>query len=340
MITKAEDETARLVGTFPVVSGGAGGAGGAGGSGLPGGPGGLGGPDGSGGSGAGADAVARVASGLGSGVGSGGGSGVGVGLASGGASGGTSGVGPVAPRRATAANEPGVATVGDVPHIVDMQQTVAVSQTPGVPQPAGSAHASGDPRSPEADDRSERLGQLLVRAQAGDRESLHAIVAELTPLLWNVARGQGLDRPDAEDVVQSVWLSLVARLAHIQTPGALIGWLVTACKRESWRARSARERSRAVEASDLAELVDPEPAAEERVLAEERLRCVRAALERLSPRCAELLRLLAVADRPDYSEIAGALGMPRGSVGPTRGRCLAKLRELLLADGRWSAVFP
>lgn len=300
MITKAEDEIARLVGTFPLVAGGAGGAGGSGGS--------------------------------------GGGSGAGTGVASG--TGVVSGAGPGAPGRAKTAHEPGVATVGDVPQIVDMQQTVPVPQTPGVPHPSGSAQTSGGPRPHEADDRSERLGQLLVRAQGGDRESLHAIVAELTPLLWNVARGQGLDRPDAEDVVQSVWLSLVARLAHIQTPGALIGWLVTACKRESWRARTARERSRAVEAADLAELVDPEPAAEERVLADERLHCVRAALERLSPRCAELLRLLAVADRPDYSEIAGALGMPRGSVGPTRGRCLAKLRELLLADGRWSAVFP
>lgn len=231
---------------------------------------------------------------------------------------------------------PGGSMVGGVPQTVDMQQTVPVSQTPGAPHSSGVPHPSEEP-----EDRTERLGATLVRAQAGDRESLHAIVAELTPLLWNVARGQGLERADAEDVVQSVWLSLVARLAHIETPNALIGWLVTACKREAWRARTVRDRSRAVEAADLADLVDPEPAADERLLADERLRTVRAALERLSPRCAELLRMLAVADRPDYSEIAGALGMPRGSVGPTRGRCLAKLRELLLADGRWgSAVCP
>lgn len=259
----------------------------------------------------------------------------------------------------------GAPGVADVPHAVDMAQTMRVSQTPGVPQSADVPQPIGVPRPGGAsgagvadagagpvgaadarpgnagsDDRAERLGALLLRAQGGDRASLHAIVAELTPLLWNVARGQGLDRADAEDVVQSVWLSLVARLAHIETPNALIGWLVTACKREAWRARSARDRSRSVEVAELAELVDPAPPAEDRVLADERMRVVRAALERLSPRCAELLRLLAVADRPDYSEIAGALGMPRGSVGPTRGRCLAKLREILLADGRWSAVCP
>jgi RNA polymerase sigma factor (sigma-70 family) len=245
------------------------------------------------------------------------------------------GTAPVTPGGPTTGGLPaGGLPPGGLPQIVAMQETVRVSQNPGAP--------SGVPvsESGPAEDRTERLGAMLVRAQAGDRDSLHAIVAELTPLLWNVARGQGMERADAEDVVQSVWLSLVARLAHIETPNALIGWLVTACKREAWRARTARDRARTVEAADLAELVDPAPQAEDRVLADERLRVVRAALERLSPRCAELLRLLAVTDRPDYSEIAGALGMPRGSVGPTRGRCLAKLRELLLADARWSAACP
>lgn len=198
----------------------------------------------------------------------------------------------------------------------------------------------------ETTERTERLAGHLVRAQSGDREALHAIVAELTPLLWNVARGQGVYHADAEDVVQSVWLSLVARLAHIDTPTALIGWLVTACRREAWRSRSARERARALEPDRVAELAElngaAEPAGdgEQRVLADERLRVVRSALDRLSPRCAELLRMLALVERPDYLVVARALGMPRGSVGPTRGRCLAKLRALLQADAGWSAVCP
>lgn len=189
-------------------------------------------------------------------------------------------------------------------------------------------------------DRGERLGALLTRAQAGEREQLREIVSELTPLLWHVARSQGLARDDAEDAVQSVWLSLVARLAHIQTPSALIAWLVTATKRESWRLRNDQDRTRALGMEELAKVADSAVPPEELVIADERLRFVRESLERLTPRCAELLRLLAVADRPDYEVVARALGMPRGSVGPSRGRCLAKLRAILVADTRWSAHCP
>lgn len=186
----------------------------------------------------------------------------------------------------------------------------------------------------------ERLGRLLLRAQAGDRGSLHAIVAELTPLLWHVARGQGLGHDDAEDVVQTVWLSLVSRLGAIETPAALTGWLVTAVRRESWRVRRAGERTRSADAEELEHRADPAEPAEERVLAEERRVMVRDALGRLTPRCAQLLRVIAFADRPDYDLIAQALGMPRGSIGPTRGRCLAKLREVLTADPHWRTLCP
>lgn len=189
-------------------------------------------------------------------------------------------------------------------------------------------------------DRGERLGALLTRAQDGDREQLREIVAELTPLLWHVARSQGLARDDAEDVVQSVWLSLVARLAQVRTPSALIAWLVTATKRESWRLRNDRQRTRALGVDELAQVADSAVPPEDLVIADERLRFVRESLEHLTPRCAELLRLLAVADRPDYDVVARALGMPKGSIGPSRGRCLAKLRAILIADTRWSAHCP
>jgi RNA polymerase sigma factor (sigma-70 family) len=208
------------------------------------------------------------------------------------------------------------------------------------PDGIGTGNVNNTARTEPPQERAERLGGLLSQAQAGDRERLHEIVAELTPLLWHIARGQGLAHNDAEDVVQSVWLSLVARLAHIETPAALIGWLVTATKRESWRLRENLGRTRPIGADELAELVDPAEPAEEQVIAAERLRFVHEAMERLTPRCAELLRLLAVTDRPNYDAVAQSLGMPRGSIGPNRGRCLAKLRAVLLADTRWSAQCP
>jgi RNA polymerase sigma factor (sigma-70 family) len=205
---------------------------------------------------------------------------------------------------------------------------------------SGTGAVARVPRASPHQERAERLGRLLVQAQAGDRERLHEIVAELTPLLWTVARRQGLARDDAEDVVQSVWLSLVTRLAHIQTPAALIGWLVTATKRESWRLREVLDRTRAVGTDELPEVVDPADPAEEQIIAAERLGFVREALARLTPRCAELLRILAMTDRPHYDTVARTLGMPRGSIGPVRGRCLAKLRAILVADPRWSALCP
>ena len=188
--------------------------------------------------------------------------------------------------------------------------------------------------------RTRRMADLLVRAQVGDRECLREIVAEATPLLWNVARAQGLARADAEDVVQSVWLSLVSCLTTIQTPDALVGWLVTAAKREAWRVRKTRERTPTVDTDEMPETPDPGEAVEDRVLAGERRQLVRDALTRLDPRCAQLLRVLSFSDPPSYATVAQKLGMPPGSIGPSRGRCLAKLRTVLANDPRWSSLWP
>jgi DNA-directed RNA polymerase specialized sigma24 family protein len=81
---------------------------------------------------------------------------------------------------------------------------------------------------------------------------------------------------------------------------------------------------------------DDRPEVPDLVAAAERQRVLWRHVHRLSERCRALLRIVALVDRPDYTAVAEALGMPRGSIGPTRGRCLAKLRELLLADPAWS----
>src|SRR5262249_36254773 len=101
--------------------------------------------------------------------------------------------------------------------------------------PARGATASADGHAgPQAAD-ADRLAVLLERARGRhDAASLDAIVAELSPLLWQVARAQGLDRDAAEDVVQTTWLSLLSHLETIRSAGALTGWLVTVTKREAW----------------------------------------------------------------------------------------------------------
>ncbi|MBL7257934.1 RNA polymerase sigma factor [Paractinoplanes lichenicola] len=179
------------------------------------------------------------------------------------------------------------------------------------------------------------LGALLQRARDGDRESLRELVHELNPVLWRVARGQGLSADDAADVVQTTWLELLRRIHEIRTPRAVTAWLITATRRESWHRR--RRDRRDVPDSDgvLDAAVDPGPAPDQRVLTDERDRVLWRHFAKLSDRCRELLSIVAEVRRPDYGAIAAGLGMPHGSIGPTRARCLAKLRTMLLADPGW-----
>jgi RNA polymerase sigma factor (sigma-70 family) len=191
-------------------------------------------------------------------------------------------------------------------------------------------------------ERRARLAELLISAQAGGREELNRIVGELTPLLWHVTRAKGLDRTTCEDVVQTTWLRLLGHLGDIRTPEALTAWLVTVARREAERLRAHGRREPAVGEETLtgvqdrrASTVDEVPV-EELVCREERRSVLWRAVQRLPERCQQLLRVVAYTERPDYDRVAEALGMPRGSIGPTRGRCLAKLREALTIDPQWS----
>ncbi len=181
-------------------------------------------------------------------------------------------------------------------------------------------------------DRAARMADLLSAARAGSEDALGQIVNELSPLLWQVARSAGLSQGDAEDVLQTVWMRLVTHLDSINDAGALTGWLVTTTKREAWRVRAAGRKLLPADQDVFADLPDKGPGSEEQVILEDQRRELWAAIGMLSRRCQELLRIMAFAPRPDYATVAAALGMPVGSIGPTRGRCLAKLR-ILLADG-------
>ncbi len=150
-------------------------------------------------------------------------------------------------------------------------------------------------------------------------------------------RAQGLSVEEAADVVQTTWLELLRRLHEIRSPQALTGWLVTATRREAWHVRERSRRQAPDTTAALEVAPDPGPGPHERLLSNERDQVLWRHFQRLPERCRALLRVVAEVHRPDYSVVAEALGMPRGSIGPTRGRCLAKLREMLLADPTWSA---
>jgi RNA polymerase sigma factor (sigma-70 family) len=189
---------------------------------------------------------------------------------------------------------------------------------------------------PPTSDRHDRLARCLERARAGDRHGLDEIVSELNPLLWHVARTQTLGADEAADVVQTAWLELLRQLHEIRSPRALTAWLVSTTRREAWRVNGAR-RGGAVSAVALDTVADVGPEPDERLGADERDRTLWRNYRRLPERCRELLRVVALVERPDYDAVATAMEMPRGSIGPTRGRCLAKLRDLLLADPTWSS---
>jgi len=178
-------------------------------------------------------------------------------------------------------------------------------------------------------DRSARIAGLVNAARAGDEDAFGQIVTELSPMLWQVARAAGLSSSDAEDVVQTTWIRLLTHLSDIHTSGALTAWLVTTTKREAWRVRAAGRRQLPADQELFAELPSDGPGSEELMILDEQHRTLWAAISRLSQRCQELLRILAFAPQQDYSTIAAALGMRVGSIGPTRGRCLAKLRAVL-----------
>jgi RNA polymerase sigma factor (sigma-70 family) len=194
---------------------------------------------------------------------------------------------------------------------------------------------AADP-SPSSTSRAVRLGGLLERARAGDRSGLHDVVRELNPLLWHVARAQGLSGEDAGDVVQTAWLEFLRQLPHIRTPQAVTSWLVTTTRREAWHRRERSRRDVPDGESALESVVDPAAVVDERLITGERDRVLWRHFSALPERCRALLRIVSQVDRPDYARIAEAFGMPRGSIGPTRGRCLTKLRELLHADPAWS----
>jgi RNA polymerase sigma factor (sigma-70 family) len=172
--------------------------------------------------------------------------------------------------------------------------------------------------------------------RAGDRAALDRLVRLLTPMLWHVVRAYRLDREAAEDVVQSTWLALVRHAGSIRDPQAVLRWTSTTARREAWRVAQRGRREDAVEPEVLDAAVPPVDGPDAAVLAGGAARTLWGHVARLSERCQRLLRVIAFDDRPDYASLSVQLGMPLGGVGPTRRRCLDKLRSSLAGDPEWS----
>jgi RNA polymerase sigma factor (sigma-70 family) len=174
-----------------------------------------------------------------------------------------------------------------------------------------------------------QAASAFERWAAGDAVALDELVRVMTPVLWHVVRAYRLTTEVAEDVVQTTWLSLVKARASIQEPAAVGGWLTTTARREAWKVAKAAGRGIPVEDDELARRLPDEGSAEAEVVRRDGDDRLWDAVQQLSERCQSLLRIVAFEHRPDYTKIAADLDMPVGSIGPTRGRCLTKLRALI-----------
>jgi len=170
---------------------------------------------------------------------------------------------------------------------------------------------------------------LVRRAAAGDAGAWDELVERYAPLVWSICRRYRLDRPDADDVGQGVWLRLVEQLPSLREPAALPGWLATTTRRECLRVQQTSSRLATFQqVLDDGNIPDEQaPVLDHELLVAERDAVLREALMRLSPSCRQLLALL-IADPPvPYVEISARLHISVGSIGPCRARCLDKLRR-------------
>jgi RNA polymerase sigma factor (sigma-70 family) len=173
------------------------------------------------------------------------------------------------------------------------------------------------------------IERMVAAAGRGDQSAWSALVARFRGRVMRVARSHGLNAHQADDVAQETWLRLYRNLGHVRDPLALGAWVDTTARRECLRAL------RGIRGEDLTD----EEVGVERVAAdecdeqlEERRAALRRALANLPERQRALMECLLADSEPSYADASAALGMPIGSIGPTRGRCVEKLRKELLAE--------
>lgn len=181
-----------------------------------------------------------------------------------------------------------------------------------------------------------RSGEAFARWREGDRAAIDELVREMTPVLWHVVRAYRLDEDLCEDVIQFTWLTLVRKADSVENPRAVSSWLIITARRQAWRVASRSRREDATDDEELAPVLPVARDAESEAVEADTNHRLWAAVSRLSERCQRLLRVIAFDDRPDYKHISDDLGMPVGSIGPTRRRCLEKLKSAIAGEGATS----
>jgi RNA polymerase sigma factor (sigma-70 family) len=171
------------------------------------------------------------------------------------------------------------------------------------------------------------LDRIVVAAAAGEQAAWNALVARFTRRIRSAARSHRMSAHDAEDIAQTTWLRLFEHIDSIRDPMGVGAWLETTAKRESLDTARRRDRVRLSEDDDLVDERADETDITDQLEATQRATAVAQAIERLPESQRRLMALLASEEQPSYAEIARALSIPVGSIGPTRQRILGRMQQ-------------
>ena len=181
--------------------------------------------------------------------------------------------------------------------------------------------------------------QLLAACLRGDPAAWDSLVDRYAALIYSIPLKYGFREADAADVFQSVCVTLLEKLGTVREPRGLAAWIITTTSRQclALGQRQTRERNRTADRQVPTEIeaAAPDPLPEEEVLALERQYAVRAAINQLPPKCRGLIEALFsdAHEQTSYQQLSNRLGVPMNSLGPTRARCLSRLRHLLTTAG-------
>ena len=180
------------------------------------------------------------------------------------------------------------------------------------------------------------VGVLVRSAASGDKTAWTALVAHFSGLVWSIARAHRLGSADAEEVFQITWLRLIENVSRLKDPERVGAWLATTARNESVKVIRLGARTTITDSPYVLDRASDEESPENVVLESEegsarmrRTRQLWSAFHQLPGRCQQLLRMLIASPPPSYADIAALLEIAIGSIGPTRGRCLQRLRALL-----------
>jgi RNA polymerase sigma factor (sigma-70 family) len=176
--------------------------------------------------------------------------------------------------------------------------------------------------------------ELVIACRRGDQLAWEKLIQRYQRLIYAIPIRAGLDKDQAAEIFQDVFTTLFLKLNDIEDPEKLHAWLVTTTRRKTWRmisqAQGSPRSSADLEEQEAYTIRDETPLPDEQLLILEEQQRIRTAISSLDERCRTLLQMLFYQrEPPSYAEIAASLGIPEGSIGPTRARCLAKLLRML-----------